>query len=54
MENSGSKSHEQAKEQADKEYAIYKKEQQKISKAEKDMLKQLENTAKKLEKKEKK
>ena len=53
LNHAGSKSHEQAVEQADKEYETYKKEQQKISKAERDMLKQLESTAKKLEKKNK-
>ena len=53
LNHAGSKSHTQAVEQADKEYETYKKEQQKISKAERDMLKQLESTAKKLEKKNK-
>ena len=50
LNHAGSKSHEQAIEKADKEYTIYKTEQQEISKAERDMLKQLESTAKKLEK----
>lgn len=53
LDNAGKISSEQAKEKADQEYTKYKTQLQDISKAEKDMLDELNKTAKQLEKKNK-
>lgn len=53
LNNAGKISHEKAIEKADQEYKIYRNQLKDMSKAEKDMLNQLDQTAKKLEQKNK-